>query len=394
MGVVVAFLTRYLADLIVLGIVVLVQWTCARWLLRSASSRPARWAIAALAAFSTAGVALGIAMRAARVARYFPDWWLSWGRAGLIGWSLLSVFLFFALAVSKLLPAPRPADPQGRRMFLNTARGALFTAPAAMLGYGTFIERTNIRLREETISVPGLHPDLHGLRIVQLTDIHMSPFLTARELDRAVGLANETKSHVALVTGDLITGRGDPLDACLNDLARLRADAGVLGCLGNHEVYAHVEDYVTERGARLGIRFLRGTAAALKFGVATMNFAGVDYQPMHSRYLIDAERMLQPGAFNILLSHNPDVFPVAAEKGYDLTISGHTHGGQVRFEILREDLNIARFYTRYVDGLYRQGAASIFVSRGLGTIVLPARVGAAPEVALLRLVPGDPKSVV
>ena len=100
----------------------------------------------------------------------------------------------------------RPIRP-GRRMFLNAARGALFAVPAAILGYGTFIERTNIRLREETIPVPGLHPDLNGLRIVQLTDIHMSPFLTARELDRAVSMANETKSHVALVTGDLITGR-------------------------------------------------------------------------------------------------------------------------------------------------------------------------------------------
>ena len=104
--------------------------------------------------------------------------------------------------------------------------------------------------------------------------------------------------------------------------------------------------------------------------------------------------MIRPEAFNVLLSHNPDVFPVAAGMGYDLTISGHTHGGQVRFEILREDLNIARFYTPFVDGLYRKGAASIFVSRGIGTIVLPVRMGAAPEVALLRLAASDAKGTV
>jgi hypothetical protein len=73
--------------------------------------------------------------------------------------------------------------------------------------------------------------------------------------------------------------------------------------------------------------------------------------------------------------------------GYGLTIAGHTHGGQVRVEILREDLNIARFYTPFVDGLYRKGDASIFVSRGIGTIVLPMRLGSPPEVALMRLVP-------
>jgi predicted MPP superfamily phosphohydrolase len=95
--------------------------------------------------------------------------------------------------------------------------------------------------------------------------------------------------------------------------------------------------------------------------------------------------MIVPGAFNVLLSHNPDVFRVAARQGYPLTISGHTHGGQVRTEILHEDLNVARFYTPYVDGVYREGAASIFVSRGIGTIGIPARIGAPPEVALIHL---------
>ncbi len=382
-----SLLIRDLPDLIVLSIVLLMQFVGARWLLRRATTPWGRWIIAAITAMSFAAVTLAVAMRFARVARYFPDWWLSWGRAGFICWSLLSVFLFFALAVSKVLPAPRPADGAGRRMFLNAARGALFAVPAATLGYGTFIERTNIRLREETIPIPGLHPDLNGLRIVQLTDIHMSPFLTARELDRAVSMANETRSHVALVTGDLITGRGDPLDTCLDGVARLRADAGVFGCLGNHEIYADVENYVTERGARLGVRFLRSASAPLKFGGAAINLAGVDYQPMHKPYLAGAERMIQPGAFNILMSHNPDVFEVAADMGYGLVIAGHTHGGQVRFEILRKDLNIARFFTPYVDGLYRRGGSSIFVSRGIGTIVLPMRIGSTPEVALLRLAP-------
>jgi predicted MPP superfamily phosphohydrolase len=95
--------------------------------------------------------------------------------------------------------------------------------------------------------------------------------------------------------------------------------------------------------------------------------------------------MVAPGAFNVLLSHNPDVFPVAARQGYRLTIAGHTHGGQVRVEILRQDLNIARFFTPYVDGLYQRDGAAVFVSRGIGTIGLPARLGAPPEVNLLRL---------
>lgn len=381
-------LARNLPDLIVLSIVVLIQFTGAMLVLRGPArdARPwIRWGVAVLTALSSAAVLLAVSMRAIRVAKYFPEWWLSWGRAGLVIWSLLSICLFMALAISRLLPPPRKQDGASRRRFLHTARSALFAGPAAMIGYATFIERTNIRLREQTIRIPGLHPDLEGLRLVQLSDIHMSPFLSARELHHAVALANETKAHIALVTGDLITGPGDPVDACLAGLARLRADAGVFGCLGNHEVYARAEDYVTDRGRLVGMNFLRQAHTPLQFGSRKVNLAGVDYQPKRTPYLVGAEELIEPGALNILLSHNPDVFPVAARMGYDLTISGHTHGGQVRVEILREDLNIARFYTPFVDGLYRRGASLIFVSRGIGTIVLPARLGSPPEVALLRL---------
>jgi predicted MPP superfamily phosphohydrolase len=221
--------------------------------------------------------------------------------------------------------------------------------------------------------------------MVQLTDIHLSPFLSERDLARAVDMANETRPHLALVTGDLITTSNDPLDACLRQLSRLRADGGVFGCLGNHEAYADVEDYVEREGARLGHRYLRHRAERLKFGQATVNLAGVDYQAMHKPYLRGADQLVSPDAFNILLSHNPDVFPVAAGQGYPLTIAGHTHGGQVRIEILHQDLNVARFYTPYVEGLYRDGNAAVFVSRGIGTIGMPVRLGAPPEVNLLRL---------
>jgi len=130
---------------------------------------------------------------------------------------------------------------------------------------------------------------------------------------------------------------------------------------------------------------LRHQAEPLRFVSATLNLAGVDYQPVRKPYLPRAEELVRPDAFNVLLSHNPDVFPVAARKGFPLTVSGHMHGGQVRFEILHQDVNLVRFITPYYDGLYQENGSSIFVSRGIGTIALPARLGAPPEVALLRL---------
>ncbi len=348
-----------------------------------------RAAITAALGASILVLVFGFLLRFERVLRYVPAGdWRAWTRGFIMAWMLVSVGWLLGFAIVRRL-AKRGASPHSvtRRHFLRTAHAAAFVAPPAVLG-AMFIQRNRVELREHKLEIPNLPAGLDGVRLVQLTDIHMGPFLSRRDLEHAVAMANETRAHVALVTGDLITNRGDPLDACLDALAALRAEAGIFGCLGNHEQYAGAQDYSETEGARRGLRFLRGTAAPLRFANATLNLAGVDYQRLREPYLVGAEKMLQPGAFNVLLSHNPDVFPVAARQGFPLTISGHTHGGQVRVEILSADLNMARFYTPYVDGLYRQDAASIFVSRGIGTIGIPARFGAPPEVSLLTLTRG------
>jgi uncharacterized protein len=282
--------------------------------------------------------------------------------------------------------AARDADP-GRRRVLNAAGNAVMAAPFAVLAYGGLVERSNYRIRELDVPVPDLPRDLDGVRILQLSDIHLSAFLSEAGFARVVDMAIELRPHIAVVTGDLITAWGDPLDACLRQLSRLRTDAGVFGCLGNHERYAKAEDYTTHAAARLGIRFLRNQALPLRFGGAVLNLAGVDYQPSSekSRYLRGAERLVEPTAVNVLLSHNPDVFPVAARQGYNLLLAGHTHGGQVAVEILDQTINPARFITPFTYGLYRHGQASAYVTRGIGTIGIPARIGAPPEIAVLRL---------
>ena len=118
-----------------------------------------------------------------------------------------------------------------------------------------------------------------------------------------------------------------------------------------------------------------------------LNLAGVDYQPLDRKrdYLKGAERLVVPGAVNVLLSHNPDVLPVAARQGYHLMLAGHTHGGQITIEILDQSVNPARFFTPYVYGPYRAGGTAAYVTRGIGTIGIPTRIGAPPEIALLRL---------
>lgn len=281
-------------------------------------------------------------------------------------------------------------DGPQRREVIRAAALATAAVPCAALLYGTFIERTDFGVNEVTIPIRDLPPGLDGMTILQLSDVHRSAFLSQKQLARVVDAARELKPELIMHTGDFISGPGDPLDDCLRELARLKGQA--FGCLGNHEIYAGVQKQATAQAAKLGIQILRSQAQTVHRNGAALNIAGVDYQKMGNRkhFLEGDASLVAPGAFNLLLSHNPDVFPKAASMGFDLTLSGHTHGGQVRTEILGQDVNLARFYTPYVSGLYRLGDRACYVTRGIGTIGMPSRVGAPPEITLIRLSRSEP----
>lgn len=295
-----------------------------------------------------------------------------------------SVRRFGGLRVAGALKAPE-FSPERRRL-IQSAGTLAMAAPFAVTGFGAIVERTNFQVKEVDLPIPNLHPDLVGLRIGQLSDLHVSPWLSVRDAGRTVDMLNELKPHLTVVTGDVISQRGDPLDGAIRELGRLRAEAGVLGCLGNHERYAGCQSYETREAAKYGIQILRGESRLLRWGKGVLNVSGVDHQSLHDNgYLVDAEKLVVPGVTNLLLSHNPDVFPVAMEKGFDAMLSGHTHGGQVTVEILNQTLNFARFATPYVAGLYRIEGRSCYVTAGIGTIAVPVRIGAPPEITVVRL---------
>jgi predicted MPP superfamily phosphohydrolase len=130
----------------------------------------------------------------------------------------------------------------------------------------------------------------------------------------------------------------------------------------------------------------------LQTGDAVLNLIGVDFQGNHdgpdwpqSAYLRGVERLMMPDTANILLSHNPNSFDRAAELGIDLTLAGHTHGGQLSLESLHRGLCLSRFETRYVSGWYEKTGSQIYVNRGIGTIGFPIRLGARPEITVFEL---------
>lgn len=320
--------------------------------------------------------------------------------------------------------AERLRDP-GRRYFFRAATAAAGAAPFLGAMYGYAAERLKYQIRRQEIPIFNLSPALDGLSIVQISDIHLSAYMPRTQVRRAVEMANELGAHLAVVTGDFITGASDPLADCIEEIRQLRAPLGIWGCNGNHEIYARVEDLAQTLFAQAGMKLLRSENAQLTFNGAQFNLMGVDYQRERTleghkkQTLTNVEQLVRRDMLNILLSHNPNSFPRAAELGIELSLAGHTHGGQIQVEILDHRLSPARFITDYVAGLYQRplsapsldipryshvdgyseaprvsrfpaavnptGMASLYVNRGLGTVGAPVRIGVPPEITLIVL---------
>jgi len=314
-------------------------------------------------------------------------------------------------------PAPAAAEAidHSRRHFFQAAGVFAGAVPFVSAVYGFAAERLHFQVREVEIPVADLPPALEGLRVTQLSDIHVGSYMPLAQVRRAVGMANELGGDLAVVTGDFLTGRTDPLADCIAELSRLRAPLGIWGCNGNHEIYAGAEAHAAALFHGHGMKLLRQESAVLRWRGAVFNLIGVDYQRQRiggSRrppMLAEIERLVRRDTPNILLSHNPNTFPRAAELGIQLSLAGHTHGGQVRVEILDHRWCPAEFFTPYVAGLYQRPlfagadlsdeevaalppasslkppASSIYANRGLGTIGAPVRLGVPPEITMITL---------
>ncbi len=292
-----------------------------------------------------------------------------------------------------------PADVERRRLFQYLAAAAACVPFGASI-YGFASERLLYTVQPVELPIHNLPRALDGLRIVQLSDIHIGEFMPREEVRRAVTMANELEADLAVLTGDYITGSRDPLQDCAAELSRLRAPLGTWACNGNHEIYAGIEGETQALFSRHGMRLLRQQNVQLEWRGARFNLIGIDYQQEFAGFtaraamLSGAEKLVRRDVPNILLSHNPNSFPRAAELGVELSLAGHTHGGQIQIEIVDHRWSPARFMTSYVAGLYERplgvagttaGQACLYVNRGLGTIGIPARLGATPEISLFTL---------
>ena len=341
-------------------------------------------------------------------------WWV-WLVGSWVGFVLLTVFWAVdratratawvyrkvrkAAAGHAAAPVPGPVtlDPPApaRRQFLEQTAVAVSAVPFVAAAYGLLYERLDVEITRLRIVLARLPQAFEGLRIAQLSDFHISPFMTANEIRRCVTIANGLKADLMALTGDYLADDPAAQGEVVQALAGLRAPYGVFGCLGNHEFFTETEDSITRLFAAEGIRILRQERASIQSHGEVLNLIGIDYQQARSsrdheghlvdRYLEGSERLVMPGMVNILLNHNPNSFERAVELGIDLTLAGHSHGGQLALSFINRGLALVRPETPYVSGWYAKADSQLYVNRGIGTTGPPIRFGARPEITLFEL---------
>lgn len=267
--------------------------------------------------------------------------------------------------------ANRPQTPL-RALALNlteAARSAL-TEPFRLT-----VEHQKIQLRR-------LPAELDGFRIVQLSDVHHSPFTSREQIERAVETANNLKPDLVALTGDYVSKERAYAAPCAELMGKLRARHGVYAVLGNHDHWTDAA-LITDLLRAEGINVLVNQGMRFEKNGAAFWLAGVDDTMVGLEDISLAMAGSRADEFKLLLAHNPIILRRAARAGVDLVLSGHTHGGQV--SLRSEKSASGRPRRRLLKGLARQGDTQIYVTRGLGTVVLPVRFGCPPEVSLLEL---------
>ncbi len=254
---------------------------------------------------------------------------------------------------------------------------------AATSAYATLVEPRAYELTETDIFIPDLPPAFDNFRIAQVSDVHYSPLVPRVDLGRVVALAQNAGADMIALTGDYTTARASYVWPCAEALGTLHAPAGVWAVLGNHDHYTDAE-LTTRALARAHINVLNNAHTQITRGGDTLQLVGIDDWSWGKSDFARAFNGVDVRRPALLLSHQPIVLDLPQIAGVSLILSGHTHGGQLHLPLVGTPASYANDF-KYLRGHYRRGATQLYVSRGTGTVGLPVRFGAPPEIAVLRL---------
>ncbi len=271
-----------------------------------------------------------------------------------------------------------------RRQFLGGLVAAPLAAVSVTATYARLVEPYNYLVSETDIFIRQLPERFEGFRITQLTDIHHSRILDLDEVRRMVNLAQQTKPDMFVLTGDYATSYRRFIEPCAEALATLNAPEGVWAVLGNHDHYTDPE-LTTRAMERHHISVLNNENTTIRRGPDAIQLSGIDDWTWNATDWPRAFSGLVNKSPIILLSHQPRVLDFAEVQQVSLILSGHTHGGQIDLPWLGSPARFATSDLKYARGLFRRGETQLYVSTGTGVIGLPVRLGARPEIAVLKL---------
>jgi uncharacterized protein len=315
------------------------------------------------------------------------------GLLSLIGLVLIPILLGQKIVrVTRNAPikVERSAQPSdwNRREFLRFA-GAMLPPVFTLSLTGIAMDQlNNIRVRRFVLPIAALPKELDGTTIAQVSDIHVGRFTNGKVLQEMVGMVNEMRADLVLLTGDLINDALADLDTGLELTRALEARFGLAIIEGNHDLIENPAEF--ERRVRAsGIPFLLDESTIIDVRGFPVQLLGLSWTRVHGQgrdaaIAVAVKKLLErreAGAFPILMAHHPHAFDAAADAGLPLTLSGHTHGGQL---MLNEQLGFGPALFRYWSGLYERDQSKLIVSNGVGNW-FPLRVNAAAEIVHLTL---------
>ncbi len=318
--------------------------------------------------------------------RFSPPWAdrVSW--IGMLAMGFFSSLLVLTLARDVLLLVAAVAGWRPAWLLTGSAAATVLLALLVTL-LGFLNARRVAKVVEVEVPVAGLPDALHGFTIAQISDIHVGPTIKRAYLERIVDRVNGLQADAIAITGDLVDGTVRELAPHTAPLARLSARHGTYFVTGNHEYYAGAEPWIDEI-RRLGLRVLMNEHVVVEHGGAALVLAGVtDYSAgrFHESHRSDPHGAIagapSTAGARVLLAHQPRSAAAAATAGFDLQLSGHTHGGQFWPWNL-----FVPMQQPYVAGLNRHESLWVYVSRGTGYWGPPKRFGAPSEITRLTLV--------
>ena len=307
-------------------------------------------------------------------------------------WVPLAGFKMIRARVLKPVPARSGSDqidnPSRRGFLVNSMNYGIVATAALSTGYGIAEAKQTPQVKRIPIKIEHLPPELEGFRIVQISDIHVNPTFRRAAVEEIVAVVNTLDADIVVLTGDLVDGSVAQLGSDVAPLKQINSVSGNFFVTGNHEYYSGVIEWI-EEVKRLGFTVLlnehlvitRGRTRLLLAGVT--DYRGGNFLPGHRSDPQKALNGAPPADAKILLAHQPKNIFDAARAGYDLQISGHTHGGQFFPWNL-----LVGFAQPYVSGLHTHQNTRIYVSRGTGYWGPPLRVGSPSEITLIKLVAG------